>query len=98
LIAQATRDCNDESDEHCGLLGMIREEVACPFAAKLDGEPVECVRFEWPHNSYGLNAVCRSKTGETRVVDIVSLELIEPLPGGVEWIEAYFAWRDMLTG
>ena len=31
LIDQATGDSVDESDEHAGLLSMIREEVVCPF-------------------------------------------------------------------
>ena len=31
LIDQATSDSVDESDEHAGLLSMIREEVVCPF-------------------------------------------------------------------
>ena len=30
------------------------------------------------------------------VVDIGMLEWIEPLPKGHEWIEAYFAWRDLI--
>jgi len=91
LIDQATDDSVDESDEHAGLLSMIREEVACPFPARLDGEMVECARFEWPRNGYGLNAVCQLH-GKTRVVDIGKLEWVEPLPKGYEWIEAYFAW------
>ena len=61
LIDQATSDSADESDEHAGLLSVIREEVVCPFVARVGGETVECVRFEWPKNGYGLNAVCRSK-------------------------------------
>src|SRR6516162_1579080 len=61
LIYQATSDSVDESDEHAGLLSMIREEVVCPFAARIAGETVECLGFEWPRNGYGLNAVCRSK-------------------------------------
>ena len=48
LIDEATSDSNDESDEHAGLLGMIRQEVVCPFRARVQGEDVECVRFEWP--------------------------------------------------
>ena len=95
LIDQATGDSVDESDEHAGLLSMIREEVVCPFRARSRGEDVECVRFEWPKNGYGLNAVCKSKN-KTHVVDISMLEWIEPLPKGHEWIEAYFAWRDLL--
>ena len=31
LIDEATTDSNDESDEHAGLLSMIRDEVVCPF-------------------------------------------------------------------
>jgi hypothetical protein len=96
LIDQATSDSVDESDEHAGLLSMIREEVACPFPARVNGEEVDCVRFEWPRNGYGLNAVCMAK-GKTMVVDITALDVIEPLPKGHEWIEAYFAWRDLVN-
>ena len=96
LIYQATSDSVDESDEHAGLLGMIREEVVCPFPARVAGEEVECVRFEWPKIGYGLNAVCKSKS-KTQVVDIGTLEWIEPRPKGHEWIDAYFAWRDLLS-
>jgi hypothetical protein len=95
LIDQATSESIDESDEHAGLLSMIREEVVCPFRARVAGQEVECVRFEWPKNGYGLNAVCTAG-GKELVVDIATLEGIEPLPKGHEWIEAYFAWRDLV--
>lgn len=95
LIDQATRDSQDESDEHAGLLSTVREEVLCPFRARLGGEEVECIRLEFPKVGYGLNAVCRSR-GKTQVVDISRLEWIEPLPQGHEWIEAYLAWRQLI--
>jgi hypothetical protein len=95
LIDLATGDSMDESDEHAGLLSMIREEVVCPFPARIAGEDVECIRFEWPKNGYGLNAVCKS-TGKARVVDISMLEFVEPRPKGHEWIDAYFAWHNLL--
>jgi hypothetical protein len=95
LIDQATNDSVDESDEHAGLLSVIRDEVKCPFPARIGDEEVECVRFEWPKNGYGLNAVCKAKA-KTRVVDISMLEWMEPRPKGHEWIEAYFAWRDLV--
>ncbi len=95
MIDQATRDSVDESDEHAGLLSTIREEVVCPFPARVAGEEVECIRLEFPRNGYGLNAVCKSGA-ELHVVDICKLEWIEPLPKGHEWIEAYFAWRDLV--
>jgi hypothetical protein len=95
LIAHATGDSVDESDEHASLLSMIREEVVCPFPVRLAGEDVECLRFEWPKKGYGLNAVCKSRD-KTQVVDIGALEWVEPRPKGHDWIDAYFAWRDLL--
>ena len=96
LIDEATTDSNDESDEHAGLLSMIRDEVVCPFPTRVQGEDADCIRFEWPKNGYGLNAVCRTRKGKTRIVDISALEWLEPRPGGYEWIEAYFAWRELV--
>ncbi len=96
LIDEATTDSNDESDEHAGLLGMIREEVACPFQARIQGEDVECTRFEWPKKGYSLNAVCQTRKGKTRIVDISLLEWSDSLPEGHKWIEAYLAWRELM--
>ena len=97
LIDEATTDSNDESDEHAGLLGMIREEVACPFRARIQGEDVECTCFEWPKKGYGLNAVCKTRKGKTRIVDISLLEWPDSLPEGHKWIEAYLAWRELMN-
>src|SRR5262245_27008417 len=94
LIDEATSDSVDESDEHAGLLSMIREEVTCPFPVRLAGEDVECLGFQRPSNGFCLNAVCRTK-GHTQVVDATRLEWIEPRPKGHEWIDAYFAWCDL---
>ncbi len=96
LIDQATEESEDESDEHASLLSTVRDEVACPFPAIFGGEEVECVRLEFPRIGYGLNAVCNSR-GTIKSVDISKLELVEPLPRGHEWIEAYFAWRDLVS-
>jgi hypothetical protein len=96
LIAEATSDSQDESDEHAGLLSMIRQEVACPFRARVLNEEVECLRLEWPNRGYGLNAVCRTPEGKLQVVDIRMLEWVDPLPKGHLWIEAYLTWRDQL--
>ena len=97
LIDEATTDSVDESDEHTGLLGMIREEVSCPFPARLEGDEVQCLRFEWPRNGYGLNVACRSRTGMIRTVEIGDLEWAEPYPEGHQWIAAYLAWRALLV-
>ena len=96
LIEEATVDCYDEDEQHMGLMNMIQEEVACPFRAKVIGEEVEVVELEEPKGGgHGLNAVCKHK-GKSYRVGIDSLEWIEPKPGGFEWIEAYFAWRDRM--
>ena len=72
LIDRATSDSLDESDEHAGLLSMIREEVVCPFYARVSGEEVECIRFEWPKNGYGLNAVCKAQGERRRSASLIS--------------------------
>jgi hypothetical protein len=96
LIDEATADSQDESDEHACLLSMIREEVVCPFPARVQGEDVECTGFERPQSGYGVNVACRTKKGMTRIVDISMLEWVDPHPKGYQWIEAYFHWRDLL--
>ena len=96
LDDKATTGSNDESDEYAGLLGMIREEVACPFRARIQGEDVECIRFDWPKKGYSLNAVCQTRKGKTRIVDISLLEWPDLLPEGHQWIEAYLAWREQM--
>jgi hypothetical protein len=92
LIDEATIDCFGEDEQHTGLLTMIEEYVTCPFRAKVIGEPVEVTGFRGPDSGHGLLAVCR-RNGKTHRVNIDSLEWIEPLPEGHEWIAAYQAWR-----
>lgn len=95
LINEAIRDCEDESDEHSGLFGTIKEEVICPFPAMLDGEEVECLGFQCPPAGYALHAICKTKKGKTLIVDADRLEPVGSRPEGYDWIEAYFAWRSM---
>ena len=92
LIDEATIDCFGEDEEHTGLLTMIEEHVVCPFRAKVIGEPVEVTGFRWPDSGHGLLAICQ-RNEKTHPVDIDSLEWIEPLPEGYEWIAAYQAWQ-----
>ena len=96
LLFEAILDSNDEADEHAGLMGIIKEEVECPFPAKIDEEEVECLGFQCPQKGYGMHAVCKSrKKGKTYVVDVERLRFGDAKPKGYEWIEAYFAWRSM---
>jgi hypothetical protein len=72
---------------------MIEGRVICPFRAKVIGETIEVTRLAWPNSGYGMLAECRRK-GSAYRADINSLEWIEPLPEGYEWIAAYQAWRE----
>lgn len=92
LIEEAIVDCYDEYEQHSGLLTMVEDNVVCPFQAKVIGEEVEVIDLEWPDEGYGLKAVCKRK-GKTHRVDITTLEWVDPLPEGFEWIEAYLEWR-----
>ncbi len=93
LIDEAIIDCYDEVEQHSGLLTMIEENVECPFQAKVIGEKVTVIGFEWPQEGYGLFAVCE-RNGRKYRVDINSLEYQKPRPVGYEWIEAYVFWRE----
>jgi len=46
----------------------IEEYVACPFRAKVIGEPVEVTGFRWPDSGHGLLAICQ-RQGKTHPVD-----------------------------
>ena len=96
LIDEATVDCYGEGEEHTGLLTMIEEYVVCPFRAIVIGEIVEVTGFRWPVSGHGLLAICR-RNEKTHPVDIDSVEWIEPLPEGYEWIAAYQAWRKRMN-
>ncbi len=93
LIDEATIDCYGEDEQHSGLLTMIEDNVDCPFRARIVGEEVEVIEFEWPKSGYGLYAICE-RDGKKHRVDINSLEWVKPYPDGFEWIEAYLLWRE----
>lgn len=95
LIEEATVDCHDEDEQHSGLLTVIEEEVVFPFKAKVLGDIVRITGVEWPDHGFGLQFTCE-KNGATYKIDAGSIEWVEPLPEGFEWIEAYFAWARYL--
>jgi hypothetical protein len=95
LIAKATTNCENEEEQHISLLTTIENEVPCPFRARVGGEEVDVIGYEWPTSGYGLGVLCRAG-GQDKVVDIATLQWVEPRPDGYEWIEAYRAWRQGL--
>jgi hypothetical protein len=95
LIEEATVDCHDEDEQHSGLLTVIEEEVVFPFEARVIGESVQITGMAWPDHGFGLQFTCEKK-GDTYKIDAASIEWVEPLPEGFEWIEAYLAWARYL--
>ncbi len=95
LIEEATVDCYDEEEQHSGLLTMIEDEVVFPFSAKVMGDVVQVTGMKWPDQGYGLKLICE-KHAATYEIDVGSIEWIEPVPEGFEWIEAYLSWTRYL--
>ncbi len=91
LIEEATVDAYDDGEQHSGLITMIEENLDCPFKTKVIGEEIEVTDTEWPEFGLGLKFTCQYK-GNTYSIDATSLEWVEPLPEGFEWVEAYFEW------
>lgn len=96
LIEEACVDCNDQYEEHQGLVDMVEEHVKCPFKAKVLGEVVEVVAVQAPRRGFGLHAVCRYKEKDY-VIDVESLVWPKKKPKGFAWIEAFEFWRSKLS-
>jgi len=90
LIAQATVDCYNESEEVTGIFTMLEENLAVPFATTLLGVEVTVERIDL-NDADEIVAVCRRGRERLRV-SVIDLPLPEPKPKGVEWIDAYRRW------
>jgi hypothetical protein len=96
LIAEATVDCYDESEEITGIFTMLEENLTVPFATKLLGLEVTVERVDL--NKAGeIVAVCR-RGCERQRVPVIDLPLPEPKPKGTEWIDAYRRWARWRSG
>ncbi len=90
LIAEATVDCYNESEEITGIFTMLEENLAVPFATKLLGVEVTAERVDL-NKADEIVAVCRCGRERLRV-PVIDLPLPEPKPKGAEWIDAYRRW------
>jgi len=90
LIAEATVDCYNESEEIGGIFTMLEENLAVPFTTKLLGVEVTVERIDM--NEAGeIVAVCR-RGHERERFSILDLPLPELRPRGAEWIDAFRRW------
>jgi|GEM_PF-690938 len=92
LIEEATTDCYDEEEQATGLLTMIDENLALPFATRILGVDASVIAIVM--DDYGrLKAVCEHG-GEQQSIDLLDLPLPLPPPSGAEWIAAYRRWTE----
>ena len=89
LIAEATVDAYNASEQEGGFHAMLEERMPTPFAARVIGRSVEVDGFDM--GDHGVIAVVRDGRGTHRV-HVLDLEFDEPTPPGLEWIEAYRRW------
>jgi len=90
LIAEATVDCYNESEEITGIFTMLEEELAVPFVTKLLGVEVTVERVDL-NDAGEIVAVCR-RGREHQRIPVLDLPLPRPTPRGAEWIDAYRRW------
>jgi len=88
LIAEATVDCYDESEQITGIFTMLEENLAVPFKTTLLGMEVTVERIDM-NDANDIVAVCRCGRERQRV-PILDLPLPEPRPRGAEE-ESYLA-------
>jgi hypothetical protein len=90
LIAEATVDCYNESEEITGIFTMLEENLAVPFTTTLLGVKVTVERVDL-NDADEIVAVCRRGRQRQRV-SVLDLPLPEPRPRGAEGIDAFRRW------
>ena len=90
LIAEATVDGYNESEQITGIFTMLEENLAVPFTTTLLGMEVTVERIDM-NDADEIVAVCRRGRKRQRV-PILDLPLPEPRPRGAEWIDAFRRW------
>ena len=90
LIAEATVDCYNESEQITGIFTMLEENLAVPFTTTLLGMEVTVERIDM-NDADEIVAVCRRGRKRQRI-PILDLPLPNPRPEGAEWIEAFRRW------
>jgi hypothetical protein len=90
LIADATVDAYDESEQTSGFYSAFEEYLATPFQTALLGVEVTVESIGLTEDER-IVAVCTRGRSRQRI-PILDLPLPDPPPDGVEWIDAYRRW------
>ncbi len=92
LIAEATVDAYNESEQRMGFYTMFDEHLDMPFETTILGVSVIVKRLDVADDDQ-IVAICwrgRSK----QALPILELPLPTPRPAGAEWIDAYRLWSN----
>lgn len=90
MIAEATVDCYNESEELCGIFTMLEEKLGLPFSTSVLGMTVIVERLDLTE-AEDIVAVCRRGRLRQRI-PLLDLPLPDTKPAGAEWIDAYRQW------
>ena len=90
LIAEATVDAYNDSEQATGLYTMLAEHLAVPFTTTVLGVEVTVRRVDvTPEDT--IVAVC-TRGRQRQRLPLLDLPLPDPPPAGSEWIHAYRRW------
>jgi Calcium binding len=90
LVEEAIIDAYGESEQQVGLLCMLQEHLAVPFATEILGTVVRVERVDL-NDADEIVAICR-RGQQRQKIPILDLPLPSPPPTGWEWIAAYRHW------
>ena len=90
LIAEATVDCDNESESVTGFYTMLVDNLAVPFQTVVLGVDVTVTGVDLTEDGQ-ITAVCTRGKAKQRI-PIQDLPLPTPPPEGAQWIEAYRRW------
>jgi hypothetical protein len=90
LVEEAIIDAYGESEQCVGLLTMLEEHLAVPFATEILGTSVRVERVDL-NDADEIVAICR-RGKQRQKIPILDLPLPSPPPPGWEWIAAYRHW------
>jgi hypothetical protein len=90
MIAEATVDCYNDSEQSGGLFNMMEGNLVIPFKTSVLGVDVIVEKLDISPADE-IVAVCRRDRHRMRI-PILDLPLPQKRPAGAEWIEAYRYW------
>lgn len=90
LIEEATTDAYSESEQAGGFFAMIEENLSLPFTTQVLGQEVTVTNVDITRRDQIVAICVHGKS--TQAIPILDLQMSDPPPAGVEWIDAYRRW------